>query len=137
MAVVADGLVQPNMTVTNGQIKLAQTATKVHVGLPYVADINTLALALQKEAWGQGQHKNITRVSLLVHETVGIKAGPNADQLSDCDMTAPDHYGDPHKPVSGEITIDTEDTWTREASVFIRQDQPMPMTVLSLIVEVH
>ena len=137
VAVVADGMVQPGMTVTSGQITLTQAATKVHVGLPYVADINTLALALQKEAWGQGQHKNISRVGLLVHETVGIKAGPDEDQLSACDMTAPDHYGDPHTPVSGEITIDTETTWTHDASVFIRQDQPMPVTVLSLVLEVH
>ncbi|MFK5282694.1 hypothetical protein ACI3PL_24325, partial [Lacticaseibacillus paracasei] len=63
--VLADGADAGTFTVTGGQITLASAASKVHVGLPITADMQTLPLALEgAPAGGQGTTKNISRVHL-------------------------------------------------------------------------
>lgn len=137
VAIVADGVHHPNLTVSSGQITLQAAASKVHVGLPYTADIETLPLVLQMEAYGQGQKKNVTKVYIRVDKTMGVKAGPNADNLEDYVMPAPANYGDPVPLITEEIVITIPPDWNRDGAILIRQDRPMPLTVLSFVMEVE
>jgi len=138
VAVVADGVHHPNRTVSGGEIELqVAAASKVHIGLPYTSDIETLPLVQQKEAYGQGQKKNITKVYIRVDKTMGIKAGPNADNLEDYSPPPPDNFGDPIPLTTEEIPLTIPPDWNREGSILIRQDRPMPLTVLSFTMEVE
>ena len=55
--ILADGAVHPQKTVASGSITLDRAASVVHLGLPYESDLQTLPLALQIEAFGQGRVK--------------------------------------------------------------------------------
>ena len=137
VAVVADGIHHPNQVVNNGQISLQAPASKVHVGLPYVSDIETLPLVLQKEAYGQGQKKNVTKVFIRVDKTMGVKVGHDADHLEDHLMRAPANFGDPVPLITEEIAVQIPPDWNREGSLLMRQDRPLPLTILSFVMEVQ
>ena len=81
VSILADGAVHPERVVSSGSITLERAGSVVHIGLPYASDLNTLPMALQVEAFGQGRVKNINHVWLRVLESSGIFAGPSADKL--------------------------------------------------------
>ena len=70
--ILADGAVHPQKVVSSGSITLDRAASVVHLGLPYESDLNTLPMALQVEAFGQGRVKNLNHVWLRVLESSGF-----------------------------------------------------------------
>ena len=60
--ILADGAVHPQRTVSSGSITLDRAASVVHLGLPIESDLQSLPLALQVEAFGQGRVKNLNHV---------------------------------------------------------------------------
>ena len=134
--ILADGAVHPQKTVTSGSITLDRAASVVHVGLPYESDLNTLPLALQVEAFGQGRVKNINHVWLRVLESSGIFAGPSADKLVEAKQRTTEPYGTPPNLKTEDIKIMVTPTWQDNAQLFIRQTDPLPLTIVGLTLEV-
>ena len=134
--ILADGAVHPQKTVTSGSITLDRAASVVHVGLPYESDLNTLPLALQIEAFGQGRVKNINHVWLRVLESSGIFAGPSADKLVEAKQRTTEPYGTPPNLKTEDIKIMVTPTWQDNAQLFIRQTDPLPLTIVGLTLEV-
>ena len=80
--ILIDGAVHaPQIVDSNGTINLSRAGSYIHIGLPYISDLQTLPLMLQLEAGGQGRVKNINHAWLRVLESSGIFAGPSADKL--------------------------------------------------------
>lgn len=136
VAVLADGSVHPNVTVSGGAITLNYAAEKVHVGLPYSATLETLPLALQAEGYAQGAIKNIPQVFLRVHESRSIKAGPSASTLREYKERTTEVYGSATQPVSAEIPITLQSSWERDARLVVSTSDPLPLTLLSMAMEV-
>ena len=134
--ILADGAVHPQKTVTSGSITLDRAASVVHVGLPYESDLQTLPLALQAEAFGQGRVKNINHVWLRVLESSGIFAGPSADKLVEAKQRTTEPYGTPPNLKTEDIKIMVTPTWQDNAQLFIRQTDPLPLTIVGLTLEV-
>ena len=134
--ILADGAVHPQRTVSSGAITLDRAASVVHVGLPYNSDLNTLPMALQVEAFGQGRVKNLNHVWLRVLESSGIFAGPSADQLVEAKQRTTEPYGSPPSLKTQDIKIMLTPQWQDNGQLFVRQTDPLPLTVVALTLEV-
>ncbi len=136
VTILADGAVHPAQTVTAGEITLDDEASVVHVGLPIVSDIETLPAAVAVEAYGQGRRKNINKVWPRLYRTSGVYVGPDADHLVELKQRANEPAGSPPNLVSEEVEIVVSAKWTQNGTVFFRHSDPLPMTLVSLSMEV-
>jgi hypothetical protein len=128
--VLADGLVQDATLVqASGAIGLNPGASKASVGLRYLTDIKTLRLAGGETGELQGRQKHISFATLRLFETLGISMGTASTALDDFQFAATDelYTGDKKFSFLSEVGA--------EGQMFIRQTNPQPMTILSIIPE--
>ena len=83
VAVLADGAVHPNRTVSSGAITLQLAASVVNVGLPYTATIKTMPIeAGAQDGTAQGKEQRINGIVLDLFETgAGLWYGPNTTDM--------------------------------------------------------
>ena len=136
VSILADGAVHPQKVVSSGSITLDRAASVVHVGLPYESDLQSLPLALQAEAFGQGRVKNLNHVWVRVLESSGIFAGPSADKLVEAKQRTTEPYGSPPNLKTEDIKIMLTPTWQDNGQLFVRQSDPLPLTIVGLTLEV-
>ena len=135
--ILADGAVHPTQVVSNnGTVVLNRAASVVHIGLPYVSDLQTLPLALQTEAVGQGRVKNLNHAWLRVFESSGIFAGPTSEKLTEAKQRTTEPFGSPPNLKTQDIKIMLTPTWQEYGQIFIRQTDPLPLTVVGITLEV-
>ena len=137
VSILADGAVHPQRVVTGGTVMLDQAASKVTVGLPITADIQTLPWFAQIDAgFGQGRTKNVNRVWLRVYRSSGIFVGADSDHLTEAKQRTTEPYGSPPSYKSDELQVVITPTWNNSGQVFVRQKDPLPLTVVSMTLEV-
>lgn len=135
--ILADGAVVPPQVVTGGAITLPVAASKVQVGLPITADIQTLPLAAEMDGGaGQGRQKNVNRIWLRCYRSSGILAGPDFNSLVPYKQRTTEAYGSPPNVVSDEVEIALSAAWQSGAQVCVRQTDPLPLTLVSMTLEV-
>lgn len=135
VTILADGAVVPTQVVTNGAITLAEPASTIHIGLPMTAYLQTLPLAFEAQAAGQGYTKNINTVYFRVKETSGVEIGPSFDELNEWTLR---RYGDTGLApalYSGLSEFPIMPEWGMDAAVCIRQAAPLPATILSMTID--
>lgn len=137
--ILTDGAVHPRRTVTGGAVTLDYAASVVHIGLPMTSDLRTLPLAMEgAAAAGQGTAKNVNKVHLRVSQSSVIKAGPTFDRLREYPARAvSDPYGSPPALRDGELALSVDPSWNQDAAICVRQDLPLPLTVLSMTLEIQ
>ena len=134
---LANGNVVRDLTVTNGQVTFDFDVTTAHVGLPYVSDVQTLPIDLgSREGTVQGRKKRLSRVVLRVEQTRGLFVGPDEALLTEHKQRDTEALGDPIQPVTGDIEIPILPQWDTEGDLWIRQSDPLPMTLLAAMPEV-
>jgi hypothetical protein len=137
VSLLGDGAVMPQKVVTGGAVALDAACTTVQVGLPITADLQTLPLAVDGTSdFAQGRQKNVNKVYLRVYHSSGIFAGPNASALRAYKQRTTEPYGSPPNWVSDEVEIVLDNQWASSGQVFIRQSDPLPLTVVSATLEV-
>ncbi|AOS80263.1 hypothetical protein Q5W_15440 [Hydrogenophaga sp. PBC] len=138
--ILADGAVEPVQTVTDGRITLGQAASKVHVGLPFTSDLQTLPLAFEgMQAAGQGMLRNVQAVSLRVTQTSLFKVGTefnDAKLVPNRSRAVSDPYDSPPSLKTAEVRVQIPGNWSTDGSVCVRQDQPLPCSILAMTLEV-
>lgn len=138
VSILADGAVHPQRVVTGGSITLDIEASTVQIGLPIEADLQTLPLAVQLQdgSFGQGRFKNVNKVWLRVYRSSGIFVGPSASELTEAKQRTTENYGAPPALKSEEIPLVLTPSWADSGQIFVRQSDPLPLTVVSLTAEV-
>ena len=136
VSILADGAVQPQQTVTSGAVSIPRAATKVIVGIPYQSDLQTMPLALQIDGFGQGRFKNVNKAWLRVYQSSGIFVGPNADSLVEAKQRTTEPYGTPPALKTQEIMVMLTPSWADSGQVYVRQLDPLPLTIVSMTIEV-
>lgn len=137
VSILADGAVHPQRVVSSGSVTLDQEASTVHIGLPITADLQTLPLAMQIDnAFGQGRYKNVNKAWLRVYRSSGIFVGPEADKLTEMKQRTTEPYGSPPLLKSEEMQILLTPSWADSGHVYIRQADPLPLSVVSMTLEV-
>lgn len=134
VSILADGANHPDRTVSGGSITLNRLASVVHVGFSYDSNVQTLNIeAGAADGTSQGKTKRIHRVSIRLHKTLGLKFGPNADSLDAMTFrTSSDHTNSPPALFTGDKSINWNGYYETEGSMYFRQDQPLPFTLLGL-----
>lgn len=136
--ILADGAVHPQRIVVNGAVSLDNPAKKVTVGLPITSDIVTLPFSamFQDGSGGQGHTKNVNKAWLRVHRSSGIFVGPGEDRLTEAKQRTLETYGSPPKLKSDEIQVVVSPSWGASGQIMVRQKDPLPLTLVSLTLEV-
>jgi hypothetical protein len=135
VSILADGSVASSKVVSSGAVSIDTPAVKIHIGLPIQADFQTLDL---EDAQGtiQGKTKSISTITFRVENTRGGKVGPSSDNLTEFKQRAYENYGDPTSLKTGDIRVTIPSKWASSGSIFFRQDDPLPVTLLAVIPEV-
>lgn len=135
VAILANGNVDAEKVVTGGAVTLTNPASRVQIGLPYNSDLITLPIGSIK---AQGRLKKITELKMRVHESRSIEAGYDFDNLtryqSDRDWDNPQS---PLPPKAGTIAITIDEGWEEDDGVYVRQANPLPLTILAMLPEVE
>jgi len=135
VSILADGNVEATKVVSSGAITITTPATKIHVGLAIQADFQTLDLQVGNSTI-QGKTKTVATVTLRVENSRGGKLGPDVDNLTEFKQRAYENYGDPTLLKTGDIRVTIPSKWSDSGSIFFRQDDPLPVTLLAVIPEV-
>lgn len=136
VSILADGAVQPRQVVTFGTVSVPRAATVITVGLPYESDLQTLPVTMQIDGFGQGRYKNVNKAWLRVYQSSGIFVGPDADNLIEAKQRTTEPYGIPPALKSQEIMVMLTPSWRDSGQVYVRQSDPLPLTVVSMTLEV-
>jgi hypothetical protein len=137
LSILTDGHVHPQLEVDGGEITIDYCATVVHAGLPIESDFETLDISVP----GGGEtvrdkQKNVATVRLIVEESRGIFAGKDATNLLEYKQRASENYDDPVEVLTGLAEIRIVSNWNTGGRIFVRQDDPLPLSILAVIPEV-
>jgi len=146
VSVLADGVVVANpnntsyveITVTDGEITLDRPYGVIHVGLPYTSDIETLDVDTDSSETLADKKKIVSKVSIFVEESRGIWAGGTApeddslDGLTELKIRELEGYDSPVDLATGVVDINIRPEWNSNGRVFIRQTDPLPLSVLAV-----
>ena len=137
VSVLADGSTHPDRTVTNGSITLARSSTKVKVGLSYTSILQTMRLdAGSQNGTSQAKTKRIFNVSIRLYESIGVEVGPNLSNMEEIPFRSSANPMDQAIPVfTGDKEVEFRGNYETDGFIFVRQTQPLPLTVLSLYPE--
>ena len=133
--ILADGNVVDPAVVVNGTVTLPNPAGVVHIGLPIESDIETLDITSAQNNMRDKQ-KLINHVSLIVEESTGIWCGPDAAHLTEYKQRSTENYDQPTGLTNGLIDLRIQATWNKSGRIFVRQDKPLPVTILAAMPDV-
>jgi hypothetical protein len=151
LSVLADGFVVANpndpgavaVTVLNGKATLDDAYCKISAGLPYTSDLETLDIDTAQSETLIDKKKNVQNIHMAVEETRGLWAcdgtlkpetdavGPATD-LYELKVREAEPYESPVDLKTGTVNINIKSRWTDGGRIFIRQSDPLPVTILAL-----
>jgi hypothetical protein len=132
---LADGHVIGPLTVVGGSVDIGTPATNVVVGLRYTQQIQTLYLTTDgiQQGSDQGKRKLISGVTLRVECSANFWAGTDFGQYL---TQVPDAITDGTQLFTGDFRVLTYPQWDERGFTMIEQFDPLPVTILGVIVEV-
>lgn len=135
VAILADGAAHADKTVSGGSITLDRSSSKVHVGYSYSSIVETLRMeAGADDGIAQGKIKRIHGVTARFFKSVGAEIGPDVNNLDRLPFRDSSMDMDTAIPLfSGDKEIFFPSGYDNDARVVIRQNQPLPMTVLAIV----
>jgi len=133
LQVLGNGATHPDETVSGGGITLDYSSTKAAVGFGYDSTMQTLRIESGSvDGTSQGKPKRVHAITVRFFETVGAEVGNDSgevdriffrDSSMDMDTAVPMFTGD--KDIEFPGGFDDDDR------VYIKQGQPLPLTVLA------
>jgi hypothetical protein len=137
--VLANGAAHPDCVVTSGAITLQVPATKAQVGLGFVSTLQTNRIdSGAGDGTAQGKTKRINKAVIRFYNTLGAKAGPDASSLDQIEFRAGSALMDVAPPLfTGDKIIEWPGGYDFDGYVMVKQDQPLPMTVVAIMPQVH
>ena len=134
VSVLANGATHPDVTVSSGQITLARSSTKVKVGLPYTSLLQTMRIdAGAQNGTSQSKTKRIYEITARLYESIGIEVGPDLNNMERIPFRSSANAMNSGISVfTGDKEIEFRGNYETDGFIFVRQTQPLPLTVLSL-----
>ena len=135
VAVLVDGASHADKTVTNGNITLDRSGGVIHVGYNYDSLVETLRMeAGADDGISQGKIKRIHGVTARFIDTVGAETGPDLNNLDRMPFRDSSMAMDGPIPLfNGDKEIFFPSGYDNDAQVIVRQNQPLPMTILAIM----
>ena len=132
--ILANGATHPDKTVSSGGIAFDFSVTSAAIGLGYTSAMQTLRLeAGSADGTSQGKPKRIHAVTLRLDKTVGLEIGTDSTNLDRIFFRDDSMNMDTAIPLfTGDKEIEFPGGFDDDAKLFVRQNQPLPMTILAL-----
>lgn len=131
--VLSDGNVEPQKVVTGGSITLDTPGSVVHVGLPITAEFETLDININNQETLLDKKMIISQVSLVVNASRGVFAGTDGQRLFEYPQREFEFYDQHVEDATGVIDLAIDANWSKGGRVYIRQTDPLPLSVLAVI----
>jgi hypothetical protein len=149
VSVFADGFVVANpnnsayevITVTDGQITLPKCYGVIHVGLPYISDIETLDIDTPNGEGIADKKVLINEVTAQCVESRSFFIGPKPPSDDDADplekmtqvkIRENEGYDEPNDLVTGKVKLKIQGQWNSNGRIFIRNIDPVPVTIAAI-----
>lgn len=139
VAVLADGMVYDNLTVDeDGTLTLPHPAARVHVGLPYPFEFESLSLDSSDEA-GTRKLKSVSDLSIFLTRSRGVEVSDARLGAEWVEVQPRDFEGyfEPNALLEGAYKLNIMGGWKNDAAVRVRCTGPLPITLLSIIPELE
>jgi hypothetical protein len=134
VSIVGDGAVFPDATVSSGSVTLPSAVTSAYIGLAYTTEIETLAPEVpQRDGASFGKKKSWNRIILNLYQTLGISV--NDKQL--IFRTGGDPMDSAPPVFTGQYDVTNLGWKEADATITIKQEQPLGMTLISLTGELN
>jgi hypothetical protein len=133
------------VTVSGGQATFGTHAVVLHVGLPYLSDLETLDIDVAQGETVADKKKIITAVNLHVEKTRGLWVGAadpgDADptgesaplKLTELKLRNEEGYNEPADLTTGVVSVNIAGEWNSNGRIFLRQVDPVPCTLLAVM----
>jgi len=126
-------------TVVDGQVQLSQPYAVIHVGLPFISDAETLDVDTAQGETISNKRIQVSKVTASVEKTRGLFCGampPNGsdplDGLQEFKLRESETNDEPVALLTGKGDVVIEPMWNNNGRVFLRQVDPLPMSILSI-----
>lgn len=136
VVILADGHTEEPLTVVAGAITLPQPARIAHVGLQIIADIETLEVNVPGEQSVRDRKKAFSKVTLVTLGSRNIKVGRSVNRLEEWKPREQEFYDDPPNLNDEIAEVWITSSWSTRGRFVVRQDKPLPLTILNVIPEV-
>ena len=140
VAVLADGYVVNDLTVSGGSITLEREASVVQVGLPYTPAVELLDIDIpQPNETIKSESISVSKVTLEVEQSRGGWVGPVPDatqanqEMREIKPRYDADFYDPIEPRTFKPEIFIEPHWSKGGGLRIEQRDPLPFAILSVI----
>jgi hypothetical protein len=132
---LADGAVVGPLTVSGGRITLPNAASLVHIGFNYTSRLKTLRPeAGAAGGTSQGRTKRVNEIILRLHRSLGGHYGYSDDRMDEINYREAGSVMDASPDLfTGDKVLPFEGSYDRDGQIIIEQRQPLPMTVLAVI----
>ena len=134
VSILADGATHPDKTVSSGSVTLDRSATNVKLGLAYKSILQTMRLnAGSQNGTSQAKTKRIYEITIRLYESVGVEVGESLSNMERIPFRTSSDPMDEGIPVfTGDKTVEFRGNYDTDGFIFVRQTQPLPLTILSL-----
>ena len=134
VSILADGATHPDKTVSSGSITLDRSASKVKVGLSYTSLLQTMRIdAGSQNGTSQSKTKRIYEITARLYESIGVEIGPDLANMERIPFRSSANAMDSGINVfTGDKEIEFRGNYETDGFIFVRQTQPLPLTILSL-----
>lgn len=139
VSVLADGAPQPDKVVTGGAITIDEEAEKIHVGLPFRPRGQLLRIeAGSAEGAALGKTRRINKASFLVDRSLGLNVGRSFDNMDAVPFRLTSDLMGVRVPLyTGIVDVEFEGDWDKNGVVCFEQDQPLPICVLAIMLQME
>lgn len=135
---LADGIIIPAFVMSaSGSFNLATPASKVTVGLGFLAELQTLYIDTGHPTI-QSKDKKVAAATLRVTETLGLTIGSDAsNQTTMKDLIRGNVGGMTNQVVTdlvtGDVKTNLDPKWQEKGQIYIQQPYPYPASILGII----
>jgi len=134
VAILGDGAVFPNKTVTSGEIVIETACSEIHVGLPYIVKGILPKLEFgSAQGTAQGKVQRINKLAVLFHRSLGCSVGTEDKKDIIPFRSTSMKMDQPPDLYTGERSLTFPKGYGKDIKILIYQDQPLPLTVLSIV----
>jgi len=137
VSILADGAPVPSKVVSaGGTVTLDDSASVVHIGLPFTTIVEPMRLDSDASSGvSQGNVKQIRELVIRLNKSLGLSYGDGVRNynLSFRDTSMPMDASPPL--FTGDKVIEFDGEFDLDARVIIKQEQPLPLCLLAIVVK--
>lgn len=135
VSVCGDGAALSDEVVSGaGAITIDTTSGEIHAGLTYTSTLQTMRLESgQDSGTAQGKLKKINRAIVRLYESLGCSIGTDVSQDDISFLSEDDETDVATTLFTGDKEISFPGTFDQDAYVVVKQEQPLPLNILAII----